>query len=100
MSHQSESKELTGEIDNRRHKRTNLHYPAWVMAEADSPPCNCMLWDVSDTGGRLTIEKTSDIPELFVLVFSKDGDHPRKCHTVWRNELELGFKFLDQGATP
>jgi hypothetical protein len=88
------SRKSAGGIENRKHKRIKLHYPAWVDAGAGVPLCNCMLWDMSETGGRLTIEKPFDIPEQFVLVLSKDGDHGRHCQTIWRKDMELGFKIL------
>jgi hypothetical protein len=53
-----------------------------------------MMLDVSATGARLRFNRTSELPNEFILLLTKDGRVRRRCQIVWRNEDIVGIRFV------
>jgi hypothetical protein len=53
-----------------------------------------MMLDVSATGARLRFDRTSELPDEFTLLLTKDGRVRRRCQIVWRNEDLVGIRFV------
>ncbi len=79
--------------DKRSTKRKSLKYPARIDAGDGSPPRDCVLIDVSETGARVILKKPDDVPEQFTLLLGTQGAAPRHCRVVWREGPELGLEF-------
>ena len=69
-----------------------MRYTAWIIL-GKNQSLGCVLADVSDTGGRLDIDNTGDVPETFTLWLSKNGSARRTCRVVWRSERQVGVAF-------
>lgn len=53
-----------------------------------------MIYDISDTGARLTVADEQQIPDNFILLLSRDGGARRICKTAWRSGFNVGIKFV------
>jgi hypothetical protein len=82
--------------ENRRSRRRALHFPAWVSLETKEL-VPCQIGDIADRGARLAFGDDADpaaLPDAFVLLFSPGG-HPRRlCQVVWREDRQVGVKFV------
>jgi hypothetical protein len=81
-----------GEI--RKAVRQPLHRPAWIDRGDGAPLLDCMIWDVSAAGAKLTVGSQEQIPEQFTLLLSKSGLDRRRCRLVWRLHLQVGIQFV------
>jgi hypothetical protein len=53
------------------------------------------MLDVSAGGARLQITGGVSVPDEFILLLSKFGPGVRRrCAVAWRNETEVGIRFL------
>jgi hypothetical protein len=83
--------------DKRGAQRRTLRHTSWILAGPDqSYPCT--LSDVSDSGGRIDLDDTCEVPDRFFLMLSERGTVRRTCRVVWRKPGQLGVKF--ERATP
>lgn len=54
---------------------------------------DCIVRNVTNSGARLQIANTVDLPEEFEMTF--DGGHSiRPCRLVWRTITETGVEFI------
>jgi hypothetical protein len=74
-----------------RERRRRIDYPAWIDCGQGQPLRNCIIWDISETGGRITIAEAETLPDEFVLVLSRTGDFGRRCRVLWREGLQVEF---------
>ena len=78
---------------NQRHStRRTVFIKALMLREARSD-LPCTLVDISDTGARLIVEDSKDVPERFTIVMSEQGVPRRQCRLIWRGESEVGVTF-------
>jgi hypothetical protein len=87
--------------EKRRSRRRALHFPAWVSLETGEL-IPCRIGDVADRGARLTFGDDADpaaIPDAFVLLFSPGGQPRRFCHVAWREDDQIGVKFVQPDRT-
>ena len=74
----------------RRAARRTVSYPARIDS-GNGASYACTLADISQTGARLNIAQGSELPAEFTLVL---GGAQRKCRMVWRNDKQIGVRFL------
>ncbi len=84
----------TVRTDLRVKPRKPLHYPAWIESDDGSAPRVCMIWDISESGARLTKTGEDCPPDTFTIRLSNDGKLTRRCRVVWRSGVHLGIEFL------
>ncbi len=60
-------------MDLRKARRKPLHYPAWIDVGDGSALRDCLIYDISETGARLTIAGEEQVPDNFTLLLSRDG---------------------------
>ncbi len=54
---------------------------------------DCVVRNVTNTGARIRIPNTVDLPEVFDLTF--DGGYSfRSCQVKWRSITETGVQFV------
>jgi len=54
---------------------------------------DCVVRNVTNSGARIHLPNTVDLPEAFDLTF--DGGYSfRRCRIVWRSVTEAGVKFI------
>lgn len=81
-------------IKQRQSPRHRENRAAWIEVNNGDAPLDCILWDVSEAGVRITIDTPRSVPQEFFLVLSKDGKVRRRCRVVWRSAEQVGACFL------
>jgi len=81
------------EKNKRKSLRRPVRYTAWIALKPDELR-GCVLSDISDTGARIGVDNTENIPDRFVLYLSKHGTARRACTVVWREPRQLGVSFM------
>ena len=72
-------------------RRTRLRA---LMVRGDAlPSLSCIAVDVCETGARLIINDTSDVPDEFTIVISHSRAAARKCRLIWRGRADVGVAF-------
>jgi hypothetical protein len=72
---------------------------ATVSLGAEKSPVNCVIWDISEGGARLTVaHPLADLPHQFTLNlnFFKNGSAQRNCEIIWIDKRFVGVKFTEQ----
>jgi hypothetical protein len=81
--------------EKRRAKRVLKRQAAWINHGRGRSDVPCVLWDISDTGARLSAARSNFLPSGFKLVLGKDRRSHRHCQVVWRKEGQLGVRFVE-----
>jgi PilZ domain-containing protein len=73
--------------------------PAHMMGIDGTWRRNCILEDVSENGGKLTVDGSVEGLHLkeFFLLLSSTGLAYRRCELAWVNGDQMGVTFLRQG---
>jgi hypothetical protein len=80
--------------EKRREPRYPLERLAKIQLGYDSPPCYCLVIDISDGGVRIHLNGL-EVPDEFVLLLSGDGPaKDGRYRVVWRHGNEVGAKLL------
>jgi hypothetical protein len=83
---------------SRRDRKIERHFvcqPALMVSVDGSRIGECSMLDVSAGGARLQITGGVSVPDEFILLLSKFGPGVRRrCAVAWRNETEVGIRFL------
>jgi hypothetical protein len=53
---------------------------------------DCMVRNISSNGARVDVASPVGLPKSFTLVIETDR-FSRHCHTVWKNEKQIGLAF-------
>ncbi|MBI2714230.1 MAG: PilZ domain-containing protein [Rhizobiales bacterium] len=80
--------------EKRKARRRSLERRVWIDLGDGSPVVECVLRDISNTGGKLLFTAPKELPDQFVLRLSMDGRVARKCRGVWKSGNEIGVTFL------
>jgi hypothetical protein len=78
--------------DNRKTKRRPMRYTAWVLLGANRKH-GCVLSDISESGARIDVEDSKNLPDHFMLLLSGNGAARRACTVIWRKPNQVGVKF-------
>ena len=81
-------------IKQRQSPRQRENRAAWIEVNNGAAPMDCIFWDVSEAGVRITIDTPRSVPQEFFLVLSRDGKVRRRCRVVWRSNEQVGACFL------
>jgi hypothetical protein len=73
--------------DSRRHE---IHYLAQIDRDGALSPLSCIIWDISDSGARLTVADDQQAPDEFTLLLR------RRCRVVRRYDGRVGVVFMRQ----
>ena len=82
----------------RANKRQRFYYKA-SLSFADQQH-DCIIWDISCSGARLSAEIASDLPDTFEIVLTKRGNVRRLCRVQWRFDNQLGIRFVTKSCLP
>jgi len=80
--------------EKRKSVRRTVAYPTYIDLGDGSPALACTLCDASQEGAQLAVANPKSLPNEFILALSSDGAARRRCRVVWRNETEVGVRFL------
>jgi hypothetical protein len=78
----------------RNGSRNIINQPAWISIDSALPLLQCTLIDLSDTGAKLELQSSDDIPNTFCLSLSRRGNLPRLCKIVWNYQNTIGVQFI------
>jgi PilZ domain len=78
--------------DKRKAVRRPIRYTAWVALDGNELH-GCVLSDISESGARIDIDETKEIPDQFNLLLSNNGSAQRKCRVIWRKPRQIGVSF-------
>ena len=81
-------------IEQRQAPRQRADSPAWVDAGDGSQARNCTLWDMSEAGVRITIDRPVDVPAEFWLMLPGGATMRRRCKVIWRSDQQIGARYV------
>jgi hypothetical protein len=76
-----------------------VHWRALLVRNDAKPSRGCTLLDISETGARIALQNTSDLPELFTIEFTASGKPKRICRLVWKSDTDIGVAFESEMPT-
>jgi hypothetical protein len=79
--------------EQRRTKRKPMRQTVWLSAGPGAPRTEALLADISDTGARIDVPRAVDLPDSFVLMFTRSGQPCRLCRVAWRASRSIGVRF-------
>jgi hypothetical protein len=82
--------------DLRKKPRRQFHHLAKIVTDGKEPPRTCTMFDVSQTGAPLVLETNDELPDRFLLLFTRNGGARRSCRVVWRTGVTVGVKFANR----
>ena len=85
--------------ESRKAPRQRVHHPAMVNRDDGTPLLNCMIWDVSALGAKLTVAADERIPDQFMLLFHRGGGS-RWCRVIWRTSSKSASNLSPAGFPP
>jgi hypothetical protein len=81
--------------EKRRHRRSHVAQPAFIVDDAGAVVGECIMLDVSASGAFLKFKGEIKVPNAFVLRLSKFDDGVRRqCVVVWHTKDQVGVRFL------
>lgn len=79
--------------DNRRSTpRKDAFQVASLIADECGEPCECLVWEVSETGAQIEVAAEIVAPDRFTLRVTA-YEPPRRCRVVRREGRRLGVRF-------
>lgn len=82
--------------EQRKSARKRLHYPAGLETGDGSAVHECLVWDISGTGAKITLQMPAELPDQVTLLLSRCGSARRLCRIVWRTDLQIGVEFVPE----
>ena len=83
-----------GSKENRKSRRREVGYRAWLRYGDDPVLVPCTMRDASETGAQLVLPENADIPDEFILQLTEAGTASRKCRVAWRKKNKVGVAFI------
>jgi hypothetical protein len=80
--------------DARATSRTTVRRIGWLSRIKGEQVRECTVWDESDTGMRLVVNRAEEIPDTFYVYTRLDSASRRHCRVVWRTDQQIGVEFL------
>jgi hypothetical protein len=78
-------------LEKRKGVRRPSVRAAKVQARSETPPCDCLITEMSDGGIRLRAA-SGRVTNRFTLILSNSR---RECQVIWRTGNEVGAEFVD-----
>lgn len=79
--------------DKRRAPRQDLQWEGLIIGSAGSIIGRCIVVNIAATGAKLALQDSADVPDIFVLLLSKNGEVRRQCEVMWRTADSIGVQF-------
>jgi hypothetical protein len=86
--------------EKRASARRMVNWRALLVRADGKPSRECKLLDISETGARIALQDTSNLPELFTIEFTASGTPKRICRLVWTSETDIGVAFESKTPAP
>lgn len=86
---------MNDEVPERRsHQRFSSELEGWIAHGSIHPPVPCTVRDLSESGMRLIISSSTDIPLNFKLMIPEHSA-AAMVRLVWTDGTHYGAKFTD-----
>mgnify|MGYP005856096817 CR=1 FL=1 len=86
---------LPDNYKKRQALRRKLHIPVVVITDSGGQRiAQAETLDVSNSGAKLKIDPSIELPEQFLITLSESGEVQRLCRLVWRTDAEIGVRFV------
>jgi PilZ domain-containing protein len=80
-------------VERRRHVREFMKNSALRIDACDGrPPITCFIWDISESGARLTLCQNVKLPSDIAIL---KGNLTYRARVVWQKEDQIGVEFLE-----
>ncbi len=79
--------------EERKSVRRPLSAAAFLYTAEGWPIGACQLIDVSQSGAKLAISVTDELPPDLIVALSRDGRVRRPCRLIWRKDNRIGVQF-------
>lgn len=80
--------------ERRKTGRQDMHWKALIVGVGGSIVGECMMVNVSDTGAKLLLPPSVEVPDGFALILAKNGGVRRTCEVTWRSDNSVGVRFV------
>ena len=80
--------------DKRKSPRKKINTVGFLYTTDGWPLGQCQMKDVSTGGARLAHSLSDKLPAEFLLSLSRDGKVRRRCEVRWRQENQVGVRFV------
>jgi hypothetical protein len=75
-------------------KRHVVKFNAIIVAAGGVLVGECMMADVSEGGARITQLGSTEAPDKFDLILTRNGKVRRCCEVVWRSGRDIGIRLV------
>lgn len=79
--------------EKRKATRKNIRHMGWIATPEDGVLQECVLSDVSETGARIDMGSIRELPDEFLLLFTRNAKMRRRCYVMWRKGTQVGVHF-------
>jgi hypothetical protein len=79
------------QLEKRKSNRQSSARAAKIQAHGETPPCDCLITDLSGGGIRI-LAASGRVTNRFTLILSNSR---RECRVIWRTGNEVGAEFVD-----
>lgn len=79
--------------ENRKAYRKEIHQTVMMLNTDESIIGLGTILNVSNTGARIEPPVTTEVPNEFILLLTKNGKVRRHCKISWRTEVAIGVRF-------
>jgi hypothetical protein len=80
--------------DKRTAPRKEISYEGLIVSLDGAVVEQCKLVNVSASGAKLKFAPSAPVPDLFVLLLSRNGKVRRQCQVAWRQPDSVGVRFV------
>jgi hypothetical protein len=78
--------------ERRREERVSVGHRRLQLDPCDGRrPVDCLIWDMSLSGARLTLAQNIPLPPEVAVVI---GNVTHRARVVWRKDPQIGIEFL------
>ncbi len=92
----SEIEQTYAMFSGRAQQRIQLIKPGLISIDGASLTRQCTLGDITDTGARISVSNSDNIPDEFLLISRAEDLCASSC-VVWRRGNDLGLAFSRRG---
>jgi hypothetical protein len=80
-------------FEHRKKPRKPIKAVGFIYSMDGWPIGECSTLDISESGAKIMLPLTDDLPPEFLLSLSRDGRVRRRCQLKWRDGDKIGVRF-------
>jgi hypothetical protein len=79
--------------EGRKFKRRAVYHTAMIYAVDGARLTPCVVRNVSVGGAQIELQREVNLPKIFMLSLSENGQVRRRCKIVWQFATAVGVSF-------